>query len=1167
MTMKPCVFYAMLGLLSECASSSQQACMLLLESNVIQVISNIVASVSNNFGESINNSLKPRDPEDTHTLLSLINSMLPAVVTHDLKVFKSRSKQCLKVLSSLETHSTIFQAPSEEKEEVREFLIENPPKVDFLCSELACPILNMEFVSLPPKSRSCYLSIMDKLLFYSSVEYLSEMFSQSPIAAFMIRLLQSSDCLWIFCCLKFASSLLQKDKKFKVILLREGVLNEMETLSDRKELFATDALKEACTWFTGRIRVCYLPDGGVCEDDMEGLVFLRKIKEKFPKSEAFKDFLDLIMDHSVSAFEVYRSGIMEEIYSFLSDSTNECEFLEAWMKQNKKPDECLERLIDIVQDLLMTCEHFPVYSTTTQSAQRSPYMYMRTQNTRNRNRLSARELTDPFDSGLKALASPLRIRLCCLDKDIYTNATTIMIEPLATVSQIQAYLKPRIKQMLDAQSRETEKTDNVRITRSRARTLGFRDGMGKSRPDSTSKGTQVDHKSRKGRMENNDQAECRDDNDLNASLSFEGEECQELASLGKVNRNEEGQGNECSDFSISFSVNGVVLDSSTTLLKAFLDGQPRVMENGLLDLKHIWTESHQLDFRVIFDAKSLMESRNEISASIALGEDYSVKVDRESDKILSQEDVQVRFALGVLQALEKIWVLSKPDKLLDRPEFFSNPSIKNHLVNNKVCSKLIRQLKDPLLVCSRALPTWCSILPYKNKFLFSYESRSMYFRYHAFGLGRTVLAILEDAPWLSYGNAESQDSLPFAAPRISRQKVRISRSHILESARKVFGRYANADSRLEVEFYGEVGSGLGPTLEFYTLLSREFQRKSMNMWRSDINSRFDQNEEVDEDYIASPQGLFPQPLDPKLSDSDATCIINNFSLLGHMVAKDIQDGRLLDIHFSRAFYKLAIHGKSLDAQDLLEIDPELFKSLIEIKNSTLQSDGSHAVVNGAHIDDLCLTFVLPGHEMIELCPGGGEISVTSENACEYVDRVFEYILSTGVEKQIKAFREGFNKVFPIHHLEIFYENEIDLMVCGDVNSDQWTFETISSAMRCDHGYSSDSGPVVNLIKVLLELDNQDKRRFLKFVTGSPRLPAGGFLALNPRLTIVRKGPDLSGPISPKSGEDARKLSDNDLPSVMTCANYFKLPPYSSKDILKNRLLFAIREGQGSFDLS
>lgn len=36
---------------------------------------------------------------------------------------------------------------------------------------------------------------------------------------------------------------------------------------------------------------------------------------------------------------------------------------------------------------------------------------------------------------------------------------------------------------------------------------------------------------------------------------------------------------------------------------------------------------------------------------------------------------------------------------------------------------------------------------------------------------------------------------------------------------------------------------------------------------------------------------------------------------------------------------------------------------------------------------------------------------------------------------------------------------------------------------------------------------------------------------------------------------------------MTCANYLKLPPYSCKEILRERLLYAIREGTGSFDLS
>lgn len=44
-------------------------------------------------------------------------------------------------------------------------------------------------------------------------------------------------------------------------------------------------------------------------------------------------------------------------------------------------------------------------------------------------------------------------------------------------------------------------------------------------------------------------------------------------------------------------------------------------------------------------------------------------------------------------------------------------------------------------------------------------------------------------------------------------------------------------------------------------------------------------------------------------------------------------------------------------------------------------------------------------------------------------------------------------------------------------------------------------------------------------------------------------------------------ADGDLPSVMTCANYIKLPPYSSKVVMKQRLMYAINEGQGSFDLS
>lgn len=68
-------------------------------------------------------------------------------------------------------------------------------------------------------------------------------------------------------------------------------------------------------------------------------------------------------------------------------------------------------------------------------------------------------------------------------------------------------------------------------------------------------------------------------------------------------------------------------------------------------------------------------------------------------------------------------------------------------------------------------------------------------------------------------------------------------------------------------------------------------------------------------------------------------------------------------------------------------------------------------------------------------------------------------------------------------------------------------------------------------------------------------PHVGFKSLNPMFTVVRK------PSEPPY------TSDNFLISVMTCANYVKLPEYSSIDVLRKQLLIAIQEGQGAFHLS
>jgi len=128
------------------------------------------------------------------------------------------------------------------------------------------------------------------------------------------------------------------------------------------------------------------------------------------------------------------------------------------------------------------------------------------------------------------------------------------------------------------------------------------------------------------------------------------------------------------------------------------------------------------------------------------------------------------------------------------------------------------------------------------------------------------------------------------------------------------------------------------------------------------------------------------------------------------------------------------------------------------------------------------------------------------------------------------------------------------MLFGRVEED-WTIETLMDSIKADHGFNMDSKSVRNLLQTMSELSPAQRRDFLQFVTGSPKLPIGGFKSLTPMFTVVCK------PSEPPY------TSDDYLPSVMTCVNYLKLPDYTDLNVMRTRLYMAIREGQGAFHLS
>lgn len=47
------------------------------------------------------------------------------------------------------------------------------------------------------------------------------------------------------------------------------------------------------------------------------------------------------------------------------------------------------------------------------------------------------------------------------------------------------------------------------------------------------------------------------------------------------------------------------------------------------------------------------------------------------------------------------------------------------------------------------------------------------------------------------------------------------------------------------------------------------------------------------------------------------------------------------------------------------------------------------------------------------------------------------------------------------------------------------------SIKADHGYNMDSRSVRNLLQTMSELELNQRRDFLQFTTGSPKLPIGG----------------------------------------------------------------------------
>ncbi|XP_034668273.1 E3 ubiquitin-protein ligase Ufd4 [Drosophila subobscura] len=577
----------------------------------------------------------------------------------------------------------------------------------------------------------------------------------------------------------------------------------------------------------------------------------------------------------------------------------------------------------------------------------------------------------------------------------------------------------------------------------------------------------------------------------------------------------------------------------------------------------------------------------------------------------------------VLELLIRINSLNQSEFDLEGKER-SAPILADELfVSKKITNKLQQQIQDPLVLSCNALPNWCENLNQSCPFLFPFETRQLYLNCTSFGASRSIVCLQSQRDLTAERQripilSPRRDEHEFRIGRLKHERVKVPRNEdLLKWAMQVMKTHCNRKSVLEVEFLDEEGTGLGPTLEFYALVAAEIQRSDLCMWLCDDELGEENTQDMSEiiegnskpvGYYVNRRehGLFPAPL-PQNSEK-CESVLKYFWFFGVLIAKVLQDMRLVDIPLSTSFLQLLCHKKMslrslqkiiserrpgdisflsctdflctdynnsslfggiLNLENLKEIDPTRYQFLLELQDllsrkqaiefdsgiglerkQELINDLKLCTKNGLEVslEDLSLTFTyLPsssiyGYTQAELLPNGASINVTNNNLEAYCELLLNFILQDGIAKQMKAFSDGFNEVFPLKKLTAFSAAEARLMICGE-QYPHWNREDIIAYTEPKLGYSKDSPGFLRFVNVLLGMTGNERKAFLQFTTGCSSLPPGGLSNLHPRLTVVRK-------------VDAGVGS---YPSVNTCVHYLKLPDYPTEQIMKERLLTATKE--------
>nr|XP_057930109.1 E3 ubiquitin-protein ligase HERC2 isoform X3 [Doryrhamphus excisus] len=253
-----------------------------------------------------------------------------------------------------------------------------------------------------------------------------------------------------------------------------------------------------------------------------------------------------------------------------------------------------------------------------------------------------------------------------------------------------------------------------------------------------------------------------------------------------------------------------------------------------------------------------------------------------------------------------------------------------------------------------------------------------------------------------------------------------------------------------------------------------------------------------------------------------------FRFLGVLLGIAIRSGSPLSLNLAEPVWK-QLAGMNLTIADLSEVDKDFIPGLMYIRDNEATAEEFEAMT---------LPFTVPNASGQDIQLSSKYSHITLENRAEYVRLAINYRLHE-FDEQVSAVREGMARVVPVPLLSLFTGYELETMVCGSPDIPLHLLKSVATYKGVEP-----TAPLIQWFwEVMESFSNTERSLFLRFVWGRTRLP---------RTIADFRGRDFVVQVL-----DKYNPPDHFLPESYTCFFLLKLPRYSCKQVLQEKLKYAI----------